>query len=92
MKSLMANMNMTIRAIVSFIKATTQKIHVSVEKPATAYIKQVSSLTARCVPMHSRRIHQRSSFHKAFKGDDLILCFGKQTETNVRTNRLDKNK
>ena len=52
MKSLMANMNMTIRAIVSFIKATTQKIHVSVEKPATAYIKQVSSLTARGVSMH----------------------------------------
>ena len=83
----MANMNMTIRAIVSFIKATTQKIHVSVEKTATAYIKQVSSLTATYVSVHPRSTYQRSSFHKAFKGDDLILCFGKQTRDKHRTNR-----
>ena len=89
----MANMNMTIRVIVSFIKATTQKIHVSVEKTATAYIKQVSSLTTTYVSVHPRSIFIRDlHFIKRLKEMIRSCALEKKTETNERTNRLDKNK
>ena len=90
----MANMNMTIRVIVSFIKATTQKIHVSVEKTATAYIKQVSSLTTTYVSVHPRSIFIRDLHHFIKRLKEMIrsCALEKKTETNERTNRLDKNK